>query len=211
MTLFQCEVCHTKILESRLQKHHAKVHPTIDHDIYTPLITDDEPPAPHCIETTNASKHPMQVSDSVWNEFVAPGADEKMVHVSCNICSNRMPIESLDQHMKRKHNDVGDQVDAIGTKVNSMSIDAIEVVTATTVATSNETKNQSDGFTKAKNPFSRPCRFTTIPKTDASTTMDEEAYYTIRVSVAQMKRFLNENRIDPKHGHFYLKDFEPAN
>lgn len=215
MPLFQCQLCHSKVLENRLQKHHAKVHAGIDHDIYTSLITNDAPQVVRHVDS-KASENSTQVNNSV--------ADEKMVRVSCNICGNRMPVDSLDQHMKRKHNDDGDQVDAVGTKVNSMSVDVIEksedakAATAAAVAAidiSNHFKKQSQepteswmtsSWPKAKNPFSSSVRFTAIPKTDASTMMiDEEPFYTIRVSVAQMKELMKENRIDPKDGHFYLK------
>lgn len=202
MPMFQCQLCHSKILENRLQKHHAKVHANIDHDIYTPLATDDA-----------SNVNSTQVNDPCWSEHITPAADEKMVHVSCNICSNRMPIDSLDQHMKRKHSDAGDQVDAVGTNVNSMSIDVTEK--AENVATSNHRNKQAEeltiGWPKVKNPFSSSFRFTAIPKMDASTMIDSEeaskpsAYYTIRVSADQMKQLMTENRIDPKDGYFYLK------
>lgn len=209
MPLFQCQICHSKILENRLQKHHAKVHASIDHDIYIPLTTIDTP----------------QVALENSFEHITP-VDEKLAHVSCTICGNRMPAESLDQHMKRKHNDVGDQVDAIGTKVNSMSMDVFETsqessltsstVNNPTIHPPKQSQEQTAAATaawmttnwpKAKNPFSKSFHFTAIPKVDASTTTmdDSQPFYTIRVSVAQMKQLMNENRIDPKDGHFYLK------
>lgn len=222
MPLFQCQLCHSKILENRLQKHHAKVHANIDHDIYTPLTAEDVPQTARHSDT-KASENSVQVNDPVWP--IPPTVDEKMVHVCCNICSNRMPVDSLDQHMKRKHNDAGDQVDAVGTTLNAMStievVEKSEHVATTaklaiaTVDTLNQPKKKSQelterwtatGWPKAQNPFSSSFRFTAIPKTDASTMIDnEEAYYNIRVSVAQMKQLMAENRIDPKDGHFYLK------
>lgn len=206
MPLFQCQLCHSKILENRLQKHHAKVHGAgIDHDIYTPLTTND---APRNIDTKTSENRFEQVT---------PPVDEKLVHASCTICGNRMPISCLDQHIKRKHHDevdAGDQVDAVGTKVNSMSIDVIETSEKSMLANHPPKQSQEQtaewmttNWPKAKNPFSSSFRFTAIPKIDASTTMDEDSqpFYTIRVSVAQMKQLMNENRIDPKDGHFYLK------
>lgn len=208
MRLFQCQVCHSKILESNLQKHHAKVHADVDHDIYILLTTNDTPPPAASNTDAEASMN--------WFQNISSAADEKLVHVSCTICGNKMPFESLDQHMKRKHNDVCDQVDAVGTKVNTMSIDLVEKSEAAKVATAAKEANgmheQFQGplaakmltsWPKAKNPF----RFTATPKIDATTTTDPDSqpFYTVRVSVDQMKQLMSENRIEPKEGHFYLK------
>lgn len=195
MLLFQCEICKSNILENRMKKHHEKVHPGIDFDIYRPLTTNSAPQVASNIDT-KALEQPFK--------HITPSADEKLVHVSCTICGNRMPESNLEQHMKRKHNqDVGDQVDAVGTKVTSMSIDDV----IETHPPKQQLQEQT-GWPKAKYPFSSSFRFTAIPKVDASTTtMDDDAqpFYTIRVSVAQMKQLMNENRIDPKEGHLYLK------
>lgn len=208
--LFQCQVCHSKILENHLQKHHAKVHADIDHDIYTPLTTNDMPPPVAGDTDAKASIN--------WFENIPLPADEKMVHVSCTICKNRMPASTLDQHMKRKHNDVCDQVDAVGAKVNSMSLDVMEksadpkVVTSTKIATGPHGQFQglppaelTTNWPKAKNPFSTSFQFTAAQKMDASTTTDLQPFYTIRVSVEQMKQLMNDSRIEPKEGYFYLK------
>lgn len=226
VSLFQCELCHSKILENHLQKHHAKVHAAINYDIYTPVTTNGAPSVPSKADAdTNA------VIDRFKSIAPPPAADEKMVHIACNICGNRMPSQSLDQHMKRKHIDAGDQVDAVGiqTKVNSMTISVMEksenpkVMAAAAAATAAVTaidaadhpQKQSQehmgatewttNWPKTKNPFSKSFQFTAAPKTDASTTTDTEAFYTIRVSVDQMKQLMSQNRIEPKDGYFYLK------
>lgn len=211
--LFQCQVCNSKILENHLQKHHLKVHAAIDHDIYTLLTMNGTTPPVAGNTDAKASIN--------WFQNNSPAADEKLVHVACSICGNRMAAESLDQHMKRKHNDVSDQVDAVGTKVSSVSIGMIEKTEEAKVGTASKASpiNPSEQFQglvapdmmtnwpRAKNPFSSSFRFAATSKIDASTTTDanSQPFYTIRVSVAQMKQLMSENRIEPKEGYFYLK------
>lgn len=202
VSLFQCQLCNSKILENNVQKHHAKVHSGVDHDIYTPLTTSNAAPSVASNMDTQAS------ADQLKN--VAPVADGKSIHVACTICGNRMPAESVDQHMKRKHNDGdGDQVDAVGTKVNAMSFDVFEKCETTAVVNRQAypVAEMTTSGSKPKNPFSKSFQFTATPKTDASTTTDGDlpAFYTIRVSVDQMKQLMSQNRIDPKGGYFYLK------
>lgn len=208
--LFYCTVCQSKILENHLQKHHAKMHVEIENDIYTLLTTNDAPPP-----VANNTDAKPSVSSF---DHMLPAADENLVHVTCTICNNRMPAKSLDQHMKRKHTDVGDHVDAVGTQVSSISIDTLEkVMKFAKTATNNVVHRPQEQFQgrpasgmmtngpKTNNPFATP--FSATPKINASTPTVENSlpFYTLRVSVDQMKQLMAENRIEPKHGFLYLK------
>lgn len=222
--LFHCEICRSKVLESRLKKHHAKVHSNIDHDIYKPLSAVGLEVSPNVKMgteqnqgTENQLTQPMSVN-AVWN--IEPPKDAGKVHVQCTFCNNKMPAESMNEHMKRKHSEPTDQVDAIGTigtMVDVMSLDTVgkhtPVAASKTFNAFAPLVNSTSVKMEPKNDlidFGRNIKPTTSLKHNVEAAADagpsnEETFYTIRVTEAQMQELLNNNRIYPKKGAFYLK------
>lgn len=133
-----------------------------------------------------------------------------------------MPALALDEHMKRKHPaSPADQVDAIGTMADAMSMKIDEKPMASgSVSSNNRSQNSiqkaADNFFKPKptnfsgNPF-QPAKddFTLSQQFQSALSFgapkSEMAHYTIRVTEAQMQQLLDQNRIYPKDGTFYLK------
>lgn len=218
VAIYQCGICLAKVLENCLQKHHAKVHANINYDIYerlpdvatkVPSINSTAPiPAP-ILSVKEAER--QKIIKSVWG--IEPPKDAKSVHVQCDVCQNRMPAESLEIHMKRKHGDSADQVDAIGTMCNGKSLDDVEQ-SASVVRMDSfvgrieriqpkfepnlgvmNTQPPKDSAAFAQ--FSKSVPHVEEPKV--------EPFYTIRVSEIQMKQLLDENRVFPKDGFLYLK------
>lgn len=195
--LYQCEICHSKILENRLQKHHSKVHPNINDDIYTKIAS---------ITSNGVIKATEKCSVPNLNDWgIEASKDEKLIHISCNVCQNRMPAENLDLHMKRKHSNTIDQVDAIGSKMHCMSLDVVEQPALTDAFNIksfrehlNKRPDQSVQASTSTNPF-KPTNST------LDATNNGPVFYTVRVTEAQMQQLLDENRIYPKNGFFHLK------
>lgn len=196
VTIYNCEICKSRISEKRLKKHHEKVHSGINHDIYRPLTS----VTLKMCENNNvplAAEKPKEI-DSVWG-FEKP-SDESAVHVQCTICNNKMPAGIIEAHMIRKHSEAFDQVDAIG--VMTKELDPI-------------IENALAGLSKDVSPFTRnfmddvrKCPYGT--KTTESTagliaTTSTEKFYNIRISEEQMQEFLDQKRIYPKDGALYLK------
>lgn len=221
--IYHCGVCRTKVLETRLKKHHAKVHPTASYDIYTNLTNyaaSEQPSNNHNFEM--ALEIPKR-SEPVWN--VEPPNDPDMIHIECNICHNKMTAMALEAHMKRKHaGDAGDQVDAIGVMGGEMSFDTVErhalagqLKSANFLANQFMTehfKDQSkpmplEPFNPAKNNVEYGRNFKPFAKTTqlvpSEKSKDDTIFYSIRITEDQMQHFLNENRIQAKDGTFYLK------
>lgn len=203
--LYYCEICSLMVPASQTQKHHAKIHSNINYDIYTPVH--------NALETSiDLDFGPETVSSSSSQSNV-----EVKERVSCNICKNRMPAESLGTHIQRKHSETVDQVDAIGNfHVNTISSDVLEQNTASgllalrlngnkvspSVANKKAVTIQTMdlSFNATKNDFG--------PASNRNTTKEikkNDTFYSIRVSVEQMQQWLDENRIYAKDGEFYLK------
>lgn len=201
MVLYHCNICSSNVLENRLQKHHAKVHPNVNYDIYAQV---PELPAVENVDTqTEAS-----VDLTEWC-LEAP-KDGGMVHVTCTICGNKMPRCQLKGHMMRKHGDAGDQVDAIGVSADAMSLDVVEnMFTAAkfsafhkpTVSNNNTPKPPSN---LSAEPAKIPVVFGKNPKSIAP--KDDDEFYTVRISKRQMQLYLDQGRVYPKDGMFYIKD-----
>lgn len=205
--LYQCAICHSKILENRLQKHHLKVHANINDDIYTKItsIASDMPPN----GVINATEKSPEPNHHEWG--IEQSKEEQLIHVSCHVCQNRMPAENLDSHMKRKHSNTTDQVDAIGIKMNDISLDVVEQSALTDSFNTkfireqwNKQANQGvQEASKSINPFRMAVGNSIHSRLDVPN--NEPVFYTIRVSEDQMQQLLNENRIYPKNGFFHLK------
>lgn len=209
--LFHCEICRSKVLESRIKKHHAKVHANLDHDIYKPLsdvasaivATEMSPKA--IIKPVNSQSTPINIT---------PLKDDGKIHVQCEICRNKMPAADLGAHLKRKHSEPIDQVDAIGTMADGQSSKTFNSFAAKhdqLVNSSIVDKLQPpDTPKKDRIDFGRTFKPTTnveqIFEPPANFGSSKaETFYTIRVTEGQMQDFLNNKRIYPKDGAFYLK------
>lgn len=211
--LYYCEICRSKLLESRINKHHAKVHPKLDHDFYKPLsdiasanVASEMSPKAR-FEATNSQPVP---TTSVWG--IEPPKDDGQMHVQCGICRNKMQATDLDAHMKRKHSESVDQVDAIGTMADRQSLDSMN-------SFNSFTQKYSSIVDKLQPPVTPKKDLIDSGRTFKSTTNVEqifdppadfgpsktETFYTIRVTEGQMQDFLNNKRIYPKDGAFYLK------
>lgn len=188
--LYECKICHSKIVESRVKKHHAKVHPNNNYDIYTEVYNSE-----------SKTSAPL-IDFDVWN--IEASKDDSVVHVSCSVCKNRMPIGHLDAHMARKHNDTDDQVDAIGTQANAIPKPNSSDNKLVREFLINQSKQKNTGPSPMKpESFGSSEHFQPTP--DPKTSTNEPVFYTIRVSEAQMQQLLDQNRIIPKNGFLHLK------
>lgn len=221
--LFHCEICRSKVLESRLKKHHAKVHANIDHNIYKPLsdiassIVASEMSPKANIEPAN--NQPAPIINSVWG--IEMPKDDGNMHVQCGICRNKMPAADLNAHMKRKHSEPMDQVDAIGRMVDGQSPDAFKTFNSFVAKSMYEQSDSSivDKLQPPNTPKKDSIDFgLTFKPTNQTTNLEQifappadfgpskaETFYTIRITEGQMQDFLNNKRIYPKNGAFYLK------
>lgn len=139
--------------------------------------------------------------------------DENSVHVMCSICANKMPKSHLEGHMKRKHADPVDQVDAIGIRREDISPD--EFRNAPQMANRKQVFNMEGA--PDNNVTARPSSLSSTEQLKsfaeygklgnplASNHTNTVDYYTIRITEHQMKDFLEQKRIFPKDGFLYLK------
>lgn len=209
--LFYCEICRSKVLESRLEKHHAKVHSSLSFDNYKPLTNVASP------NTVNTKVADITSVRNVWG--IESPTDVRQVHVRCTVCCNKMLPENLDGHMKRKHPEPIDQVDAIGTMVDAMTVNNMEKPIPDSTLSQRRINSYfnkpsvshfgSAGQTESKNDvidFDRSFRpAINFQPTAQDGSSNDTTFYTIRVNEAQMQELLNNNRIYPKDGAFYLK------
>lgn len=194
--LFHCEVCRSKVLQTRLKKHHQKVHPDQNYDIYTSM-------AP---ENTGNVEYPAQKVTSFDTEKPEKGLtsnDEQMVHVRCEVCRNCMPAMDLSAHMKRKHNHTNEQVDAIGKMAEGLSIKetSFHSMFSERIIETAPLRYVHD----LAQPALSDSDATNVIALQNSKSSTESIFYSLRVTEAQMQQLLNQNRIYPKDGHFYLK------
>lgn len=216
--LYHCEICRSKILGSRIKKHHAKIHPDVLHDIYTPLMNIASEVSSKKSDVKVADIDPSAIS-SVWG--IETSNDETQIHVQCGICRNKMRAADLDAHIRRKHAEPIDQVDAIGTIVDMISLDTIgnqltvggfvkQGMPVQQLANNNDQDLPSTApkTTSNKNSIDFGRATTSVQNIKPTVNVSqptEEIFYTIRINEAQMQDLLNNNRIYPKNGAFYLK------
>lgn len=225
--LYQCEICCSKILETNLSKHHTKVHAGENFDIYTMLTGT---PAKQLTNNNNEQSPKKKEDTKGWQ--IDPPIDEKMVHIPCDICNNKMPAFVIEEHKKRKHLNSVDQVDAVGIMPDVMTPKKHPTMSANNFVNTNQQNfiQKSGGvFFKAQQPnlgtitpnddftlsqrfksalsfgTSKPDLFGTSKSDSFGTPHTMGPFYTIRVTEAQMQELLDKNRIYPKDGTFYLK------
>lgn len=148
--LYQCEICCSKILETNLSKHHTKVHAGENFDIYTKLT------GPPSKQLANNNVEPSQnKKEDISGWQINPPTDEKMMHIPCDICNNKMPAFVIEEHKKRKHLNSVDQVDAVGIMANAVTPKKHPMMPASNfVNTKQQTFIQKSGgvFFKAQQP-----------------------------------------------------------
>lgn len=177
---YYCVICRQTVCQKRLKKHHNKMHPDENFDIYV-QSPDFEPQMRHIDSKPLENASTMAKQAEQWG--YQPTNDSNMVHVSCEICQNRMPATDLDLHLKRRHN-ADEKLSQITTKLAGTSL---------------------NGVAKAVSniPFSK--FYKTNSNAQVNTKSSAEAFYTIRVSESQMQELLQQKRVVPKDGFFYLK------
>lgn len=218
--LYHCGICQSKMLESRIKKHHAKVHPDFTFDIYTPLMSVASEMSPKKSDAKAADIDSSAIN-GLWG--IGSPNDESQIHVQCGVCRNKMRAADLDAHMKRKHAEPIDQVDAIGTMVDMIDAMGIQlpvggfakqVMPGQQLANNSEHDLPSSAAKTTPNKdsidFGRDSRAASTSTTNIKPSVDvdrsnEEVYYTIRINEVQMQELFNNNRIYPKNGAFYLK------
>lgn len=118
-------------------------------------------------------------SVSMCGSAVSESKPLPSTHVKCEFCSKRFRLEKIDKHVRRKHTDKSNtkrKEKNTKKRKRSVSTSSVEV---------------SNGHTASSN---------------ANESKNEEEFYTIYVSKNELQNFLNQNRIYPKGGEFYLKD-----
>lgn len=215
--IYFCNICRSKLLENRVKKHHEKVHPNINHDIYIPVVD-----LQAAVEEVKNPKESSAIED-VYN-LEAP-KDDAMVHVRCDVCQNKMPKSQIESHMKRKHAEPSDQVDAIGINVQAISLKSAgnPGLPSPKVSLDNPVNlSQVNAPSKFGSPLSvgmpmavdidfssdiiafgrnfRPEGFE--KETESKPT---QHFYNIRLTEEQMHKFLEEKLLYPKDGALYLK------